>query len=211
MSVVRTPTRRSWGTGARWFALVLLLYMPYPRACAAAVSPPDTRPQTPETRYATWDQFFYKVHAPIAPAAPATEVTLLVYHSYPGPLHDVRIVGHSALLTVTRQPKPLAKLDPTEIVSLLFAVKYTGRTQAGEATLQLELRARELVGAKTVEVTVPLTAQASRQLGDRAALPVGTMEVRVGGFGSQVYVIYLLPSLALLGWWLWRRKRLARW
>jgi hypothetical protein len=163
-----------------------------------------------EPTYSTWDRFFYKVELPVKAAAPASEVKLFVYHSYPTPLHDVGAVGTSASLTVTRQPAVMQKLDPTEIASFVFAVQRTGAASLKRASLTVALRARELPGSKPVELTVPLTAEAEKELQQQLAVPVGTMEVRIGGWGNQVYLLYLLPMVGLLSWMLWRRRRLAR-
>jgi hypothetical protein len=163
-----------------------------------------------EAKYSAWDQFFYKVQLPVKAAAPASEVTLLVYHSYPAPLHEVGATGKSASLTVTRQPADLKKLDPTEIVSFTFAVRRTGAADRKQVPLTVTLRAKELPGAKPIEVMIPLTAGAEQELWQQQAVPVGTMEVRIGGWGNQMYFLYLLPMLALLAWMLWRRQRLGR-
>lgn len=159
--------------------------------------------------YGAWDQFFYKVRTPLPPAAPSAEVTLLVYHSYPGPLHDVRATATGESLEVTGQPAPLETLDPTEINRLTFAVRSGGAARADQATLRIALRARELPGEKAIAVTVPLTAEAADEVNEAMRVPVGAMEVRVGGLGNQVYLLYLIPMLGLIGWLLWRRKRLA--
>ncbi len=167
-------------------------------------------PASEQVRYATWDQFFYKAQLPLPAAAPEGRVTLLVYHSYPGPLHDVRLMGRSEGLTVLRQPAPRAQLDPTEIVAFPMVVRRREGATGATASLEVELHARELPAGKTIALTVPLTAQAAQELQQQLTVPVGAMEVRVGGFGNQVYVLYLLPMLALLAWWGWRRRRLAR-
>jgi hypothetical protein len=163
-----------------------------------------------EARYSTWDKFFYKVQLPVKAAAPAGAVKLFVYHSYAGPLHDVGATGRSASLVVTRQPAALRELDPTEIASFSFAVRRTGAADRKQASLTIALRARELPGEKPIEVPVPLTAEAEKELLEQLSVPVGTMEVRIGGWGNQMYFLYLLPMLGLLGWMLWRRRRLAR-
>jgi MYXO-CTERM domain-containing protein len=36
------------------------------------------------------------------------------------------------------------------------------------------------------------------------------MEVKVGGWGNEVYYLYLLPTVALLALLLWRRRRMGR-
>jgi hypothetical protein len=163
-----------------------------------------------QTEYSAWDQFFYKVQLPVRAAAPASEVKLFVYHSYPTPLHDVGAAARSDLLKVTRQPAPMRELDPTEIRSFTFAVRHDGAAAPKQTTLTVTLHAQELPGAKPIEITVPLTAAAEQELQQRLSVPVGTMEVRVGGWSNQAYVVYLLPMLALLTWMLWRRRRLAR-
>jgi len=177
-----------------------------------------------QPRSLTWDKFFYKVQLPVKAAAPASAVKLFVYHSYAGPLHDVCATGKSASLVVTRQPAALRELDPTEIASFNFAVQRTGARSGPrgalqgprgaadrkQASLTIALRARELPGEKPIEVTVPLTAKAEEELLQQLSVPVGTMEVRIGGWGNQMYFLYLLPMLGLLGWMLWRRRRLAR-
>ncbi len=160
-------------------------------------------------RYGAWDQFFYKVQTPLRAATPSAEVTLLVYHSYSGPLHNVRAIGSSDALEVVRQPSALATLDPTEISRFTFTVQSSRAATADRATLRVALRAQELPKEKSINVVVPLTAKAADDVNDKMRLPVGTMEVRVGGLGNQVYLLYLVPMLALLGWLLWRRKRLA--
>jgi len=185
---------------ARAGAFVLLLWV------AAAL--PAAGGQA--ARYGTWDKFFYKVQAPVKAAAPGSEVTLLVYHSYPEPLHDVRAVARGAGLTVMRQPAPQKDLPPTEIVSLPISVMRTEAARGETVTLQVEFQAAELPGSKAVDVTVPLTAKAEQELYEQMSVPVGAMEVRVGGLGNWSYVVYLALSLALLGWVLWRRRRLAR-
>ena len=159
--------------------------------------------------YGAWDRFFYKVRSPLRATAPSAEVTLLIYQSYSGPLHGVRAIATSESLEVTRQPAPLGKLDPTEISQLTFVVRPLGTAKADRAALHIALQADELPGTKSVEVIVPFTADAAEDVNDQMRVPVGTMEVRVGGLGNQVYLVYLVPMLALLGWLLWRRKRLA--
>jgi hypothetical protein len=104
----------------------------------------------------------------------------------------------------------MQKLDPTEIASFVFAVQRTGAASLKRASLTVALWARELPGSKPVELTVPLTAKAEKELQQQLAVPVGTMEVRIGGWGNQVYLLYLLPMVGLLSWMLWRRRRLAR-
>ena len=160
--------------------------------------------------YGTWDKLFYKPQLPVPAADPTCDVTLFVYHSYAAPLHDLQATGDSDALTVTRQPAPLATLDPTEIKSLRFTVRRKGTGSAETAVLRVALRAKELPGTKTIKVTVPLTAAAEKDLQQQLAVPVGSMEVRIGGWGNQVYVIYLIPTVLLILWMLWRRKRLAQ-
>ncbi len=150
------------GTGASLPALVLL-------ACVALTAQCSGQ----EPTYSTWDRFFYKVELPVKAAAPASEVKLFVYHSYPTPLHDVGAVGTSASLTVTRQPAVMQKLDPTEIASFVFAVQRTGAASLKRASLTVALRARELPGSKPVELTVPLTAKAEKELQAAARGPGG--------------------------------------
>jgi hypothetical protein len=183
---------------SRLSAACLVLWLAISVACSA---------QAP--RYGAWDRFFYKVQTPLETAAPSARVTLLVYHSYSGPLHQVRAVGSSDALVVARQPAPLAALDPTEISRLTFQVQPKSAVKTDRATLRITLEAEELPETKAIAVTVPLTAQAAAEVNDSMRLPVGTMEVRVGGLGNQVYLLYLVPMLGLIGWLLWRRKRLA--
>jgi hypothetical protein len=160
--------------------------------------------------YSTWDQFFYKVEVPVKAATPESEVNVFVYHSYPTPLHDVGAVGSSDSLAVTRQPAVMEKLAPTEIASFAFAVQGTGAAGERQASLTVTLSAKELPGSKPIELAVPLTPEAEQELQEQQAVPVGSMEVRIGGWGNQVYLLYLLPTVGLLGWMMWRRRRLAR-
>jgi hypothetical protein len=160
--------------------------------------------------YGTWDKLFYKAQLPVPVANPSCDVTVFVYHSYAAPLHHLQATGTSDTLSVTRQPAPFAALDPTEIKSLRFTVRRRGASSAKTAALRIALRAKELPGTKSVTVTVPLTAAAEQELQQELAVPVGSMEVRIGGWGNQVYVLYLVPMLLLIAWMLWRRKRLAQ-
>ena len=160
--------------------------------------------------YGTWDKLFYTPQLPVPAAEPTADVTVLVYHSYPTPLHDFQAVAQSDVLTVTKQPAPLARLDPTEVKSLTFSVRAARKQAATTAVLQVTFRAKELHGTKSVKVTVPLTAAAEKELQQELAVPVGAMEVRIGGWGNQVYLIYLVPMLLLIAWMLWRRRRLAQ-
>ncbi len=177
-------------------ALVLL-------ACAGAAL-------AAEARYSNWDQFFYHVQVPVKAAAPASEVTLLVYHSYPTTLHEVGATAASDTLVVTRPAAVMKELDPTEQRSFTFAVQRKANAEGTQATLEVTLHARELSGAKPIAVTVPLTKEAEQELQQRQSVPVGAMEVRVGGWGNQVYVVYLIPMLLLIAWVVWRWRRLAR-
>lgn len=162
-----------------------------------------------ETRYGTWERFFYKVQLPLKVAAPDTQVRLSLYHSYSSPLHDVRATGRSTSLTITQQPAALKELEPTEIQDFTFRIKRGNSGEAKQAALRIEFQARELPGTRKIEVSVPLTAGAEKELNEQLGVPVGTMEVKVGGWASQVYFLYIIPMLGLLGWLLWRRKRLA--
>ena len=162
------------------------------------------------SKYATWDKFNYNFQLPIKAVNPSSELVIFVNHSYPDTLHEVQITGQSDVLTVTRQPAVLPILEPTEIVPISLALQRTDKAQGETATLRLTFHAKELIEAKSIEVTVPLTAAAEQALHQQMAVPVGTMEVQVGGFGNQVYLLYLLPMILVLAWWLWRRRRLAR-
>ena len=167
-----------------------------------------------DAKYGTWDKFFYNVQLPLEAVVGTSRIKLLVYHSYPGSLHDLRVVARGdARLQVIAEPAPLRVLDPTEIQPIVL--KLRRMEPAGSfpnkdtAALTVEFRAREFAQPKSLELMVPLTPKGESELNERMSTPVGRMEVKVGGLGNQVYYLYLIPMLALLAWLLWRRKMTA--
>jgi len=162
-------------------------------------------------KYAAWDRFYYNVRQPLKAVAPQGSVTLFVYQSYPTPLHDVTLRLAGGEFRAATVPPTLAKLDPTEIKTFTIKLRRQGGHRASDsARLTLQLRARELPGPRSITLTVPLTAKGEKRLADALAVPVGTMEVKVGGWGNEVYYLYLLPTVALLALLLWRRRRMGR-
>jgi len=161
-------------------------------------------------KYAGWDRFFYKFQLPIKAAAPDTQVRMSIYHSYPSTLHNVRVNSDSKAIEVSTRPAAIRALDPTLIQSMVLHVRLKD-TRVGQSTgkLALSLSADELPSSKPVVLTIPLTTSAEKEVNEAMAVPVGRMEVTVGGLGRAGIYIYAALIVILLVWFVRRRARAA--
>lgn len=188
------------------FAQMSLLHIAWFTVCLLANSLSSSQ----EERYANWDRFFYNVQLPLKVIMPTGKVKLLVYHTYPTPLHDVRIIVHSNFFVASVEPPIFKELEPTLIKDYTINLRLKDKTDAqkDKDSLTVEFRAKEMPKPKSVTLPVPLTQKGEKEVNEELSIPVGRMEIKVGGLGNEVYYFYLLATIALLILLLWRRRKM---
>ncbi|MCC7494033.1 MAG: hypothetical protein IT204_16870 [Fimbriimonadaceae bacterium] len=159
----------------------------------------------PVTQFPAWDQFFVKPAAPLVVLAPAGELTLLVYHSYPESLHELTVRALPGALTGERAVTVDA-LEPTVLRELPLSLRRTATASGDTATVRLEFAARELAAPRTLELELPLTPAGAQRLNAALAVPVGELPVLISKRAKVTYALQIAGLLAMLAWW-WYRKR----
>ena len=160
-------------------------------------------------RYATWDKLFIKPDAPLAAISDEGSLTLLVYHQYPTPLHNLRAEATSEVLTFAA-PATLATMPPTEIHSLKLTAKRRGQTTRDVSRITVTLSADELAEPTTWQTDLPLTRAGERLANDPLTMPAGEVQVMVVRSSKGTYLAQIGIALLLLGWWLVRKRDIAR-
>ena len=160
-------------------------------------------------RYTTFEKLEYKVQGVACTGPSQGEATVTLYNKYPSALHNVRLHGRSDVLDVRVEPEVAAEFQPTAFLSFSVRASLRRGVQDDRAVLPLAIGADELVGRPSIEVTIPFSEAAAREVNDALALPVGTIEVRVSPYGNLQYYAYILATLAIIAWLIVRKRRAA--
>jgi hypothetical protein len=160
--------------------------------------------------FASWDKFFYNVAQPVRAVRPTGSLKVMVYHSYPTALTNVRISGSGYSVVVDSvDPPVMAKLNPTEIKPFTVRLRVTRTSKQDTVPIALIVSADQLRDPKPINLTVPLTPKGEKEVATALSVPVGKMDLEVRRWGYEIYYLYLLPMILLLGWFFWRRRRFA--
>lgn len=164
-------------------------------------------PQDDAIRFATWDRLFIKPELPINAVVKRGCIRLLLYHSYPAPLHNVQFRATSKVLEVRFEPPVLKELKPTLIVGVDMHLKRNValKPDGDIETLKIHITAEEVTGEVRYEVKVPLTKEAEQRVNESMFIPIGAIELRISRFGAVLPYIYWSIIIGLLALWLWRR------
>ena len=160
--------------------------------------------------YASWDRLFAKVDAPLAALAPTGDLTLLLYHGYPGSLHHLTLAVRSEAVELVGAPPVLALVPPTEIQTVKLHLRRRPAATGDTASLTLTLSAADVSTPHDLTLVVPLTAAGARRVNQALAVPAGQIPLVVTYRGELTYLLQTVSVLALLAWLLWRKRRLAR-
>lgn len=175
-------------------------------AAETAAVPDGSGPGAAET-YITFEKISYNVEKAVHTGPDAGEVTVTLYHAYPSTLHNVRLHGSSDMLDVRVEPAVVAEFKTTLFQSFTVHVSLKHPAGTDRVVLPLAILADEFAGEPTIEVTIPLTAEAQREVNEALALPVGEIELRVTPYGDLAYYGCIVGTLGIIGWLIVRRRR----
>ena len=161
----------------------------------------------PEGLYTTLDRMYIRPGLPLTPVNPSARLDLSLYHCYPTALHHLRLIPESRYLTVTSTPREIPVLKPTTIVKMALDLTIRDSPPGQAVKLRLGVAADEISSPARYEVQIPLTKIAAERLNAGAAVPLGSIEVRVRRYGNALFLVYLIPTLALIAWVAWRKWR----
>lgn len=172
------------------------------------VTPEATATSQPVFTAATADRLSVKPSLPMPNCADGGRVELQVYHSYPGPLHNLRVEAHGNGVTMG-QPATLGVLKPTQIATVALALQATPPDDADTVPVQLTVTADELKQPGQFAISVPCTDQGVQDAAMDQATPVGEVGVRVVRFGDYHLLLFGIPLVLVLGAlaWRWRKQR----
>jgi hypothetical protein len=163
-----------------------------------------------EVEYATLDRLFIKVDTPLRAVLGKGMVSVLVYHTYPTTLRHFKLVPKSDHFDIVVEPEQMDEFKPTTIETFALHLVVKGQPKSDRVLLSVGVAADEVRSDKQFTFTVPLTKKAEKEVNDALAMPVGEIELYVRRFGEEIYYLYVIPTVALLGWLLWRKRRAAR-
>jgi len=180
------------------------------QAPAAEVTPQPTASSAPAFAAPTPDRLSLKQSQPTSNCATGGQVSVQLYHSYPGPLHNVRVEASGEGITLTA-PATLAFLKPTQIATLSLGVRASAPRGADTIPAQVTVTADELREPGRFTITVPCTEAGVQQVALQQAAPVGEVGVRVVRFGDYHLLLFGLPLLLVVAAliWRWRKQRRA--
>lgn len=162
-------------------------------------------------QHAIWDRFFFNVQQPLKAVLPKGEITLLVYHRYPVSLRNFMARARSNLnwVKVAVQPTIIREIEPTIIKEITISVHCQPRGKIPDiAQLSIEFETEELGKSKPINLPVPLTKTGEKMVNSCLAIPIGEIEVRVGGLETAAYYISLACTFGLIGFLIYRKHKL---
>lgn len=157
-------------------------------------------------RYPGWDKLFIKPQLPLTTVAPTGEVTLLLYHSYPAALHNLRVAVKSETLELTGPAPAIAMLEPTLIKAVKLPLRVKQPSTEDTCTLHVLFTADDVARPEDYTVIVPLTAHGVDGANRSYALPVGQISVFVTPRGNFWYRVECVLFVLVMVWF-FRRKR----
>jgi hypothetical protein len=179
-------------------------------ACAQRAAEPSTpadAASSPAASYTTFEHIEYNVERAACTGPETGEVTVTLYHRYPSSLHNLRLQGTSNVADVRVEPPAVQEFKPTLFQSFTVHVSPTQPPETDRIVIPLNIHADEFSGEASIEVTVPLTEDAEREVNAALCVPVGEVEVRVTPYGNLVYLAYIAACLAIIGWVIVRARR----
>ncbi len=165
---------------------------------------------TEETEYATLDRMFVKAETPMRAVVGRGQIKLLAYHTYPTTLRRFKVVAESEHLESATDPTEMAQFKPTTIEAFTLNLTVKGQPKSDRVELLVGMTSDELRSTKQFSILVPLTESAALEINESLVIPVGEIEVYVKRFGEEIYYLYVFPTLAILGWLIWRKRTTAR-
>ena len=150
-----------------------------------------------DTQYAGLDRLFVKAKDPL-PIVPGRDpLILLMYHSYPTPLHNMRITSRTKGVTVTTSDPALKQMLPTIIVEVPVMVQ--AKDHRGDTLeIDLALKVDEVEKPAILHYTLPTSAKAAKDVETRNAMPVGQIEVKIEPHGNISYSVYVAVAVGLI-------------
>jgi hypothetical protein len=173
------------------------------------VTPRDTATSEPVFSAATADRLALKPSLPMPNCAGGGRVELQIYHSYPGPLHNLRVEARGEGVTMG-QPATLQMLKPTQIAAVSLDLQATAPEGVDSVPVELTVTAEELQQPGRFTISVPCSDQGVEQVAMDGATPVGEVGVRVVRFGDYHLLLFGIPLVLVLGvlaWRWWRQRR----
>jgi hypothetical protein len=162
-----------------------------------------------DTEYAALDRLYVKAKDPL-PIVPSRDpLILLMYHSYPTPLRNLRITSRTEGVAVTTSDPALKQMLPTIIVEIPVTVQ--AKDVSGD-TIEIDLAVTvdEVKKPAILHYTLPTSAKAAAAVETRNALPVGQIEVKIEPHGNISYGVYVAGTLLLIALVVWRYRRTER-
>ncbi|MCS7254275.1 MAG: hypothetical protein RMK18_10000 [Armatimonadota bacterium] len=164
---------------------------------------------------AIWDRFFFNVELPLKAVSPLGRVKLLLYHRYPTALSNLKIRVSSELdwIKVTAKPSVIKEVEPTVIeeVTLHFHCQPGVEDSVPDtAHIAIEFETHELGRSEPVRLVVPLTAAGEKEANELLSIPIGEIEVRIGGLERALYYGGLICAVGLVVFLIYRKHRLNR-
>jgi len=154
------------------------------------------------------DRVVIKPRLPIPNCAQGGVVEVQVQHSYPAPLHNVKVSVEGAGVELVAPGAAIDALKPTQLGTVSLTVKATGQGDTVPATFLVS--ADELAQPARYELSLPLTDAAADRANLAEATPVGDIQVRVMRFGDFYGWLYATPLLLIVGAVVYRWRRHAR-
>jgi hypothetical protein len=175
-----------------------------------------------EPRYGTLDRLYVKLKEPVLPVAPKATLRLMMYHSYPTSLCNIRIEGTAPGVTVECADPAVAEMLPTSVIEVPLrlslaaepptsAVSTESEPPASDTVeLTLTIRADEVAKPATLHFDIPVTEEAADRVAQDMAMPVGEIEVHVNPRRDYMYALYVGVTVLLVAALVWRRVRMER-
>lgn len=159
-------------------------------------------------RYPGWDKLYVKPQLPLtAIQSSGGDVTMLLYHSYPAALHNLRLAVRSDVLELVGPAPAIAEMEPTLIRSLKLPVRVKAATKDDTCTLHVLFTADEIAKEEDYTVIVPLTKHGEQGANQSYSMPVGQISVILAPRGNLVYAFECVLLVVVLGWFFWRKRR----
>jgi hypothetical protein len=171
---------------------------------AAEVTPDGTRAFTA----AIGDRLNVKPILPIESCADGGVIRIQVAHTYPGPLHNVRVTVEGEGVDVLDAGEAIAALKPTQQNTIELRVKATPKAGAEVTPAVFTVTADEIEKPTQYTFDIPATEAAAKVANLNGTTEVGTVEVRVMRFGDYYGLLFAVPLALIVGtvFWRWRKQ-----
>jgi hypothetical protein len=162
-------------------------------------------------RYSTFDRMYVKLKQPVEPVSPRATIVLMMYHSYPTSLHNVRIEGQAPGVSVACAEPAVSEMLPTTMIDVPVRIARVKESLTSDSIdLTLTLRADEVAKPATLHFNVPMTEEGAARLAQETAMPVGEIEIRVDPRRDYTFAAYSGVVAVLIAALVWRRWRMEQ-